>query len=247
MGAVLRRLVPQPLPQLVCARLKPPLEAGRYFDEGMPPRTDVPIPIPGGEGLGGTLAIPEGASGFVLFAHGTGSSRFSPRNRSVARVLNDAGLATLLMDLLTEEEEKAERFSGHLRFDIGMLADRLRAAMAWLTVEHPLPLGLFGASTGAAAALIAAARDPERVRAVVSRGGRPDLAGDALEDVRAPTLLIVGSLDTTVIDLNEQARARINATVEVKVVAGASHLFEEPGTLEQVATLAREWFRRYLA
>ena len=207
---------------------------------------DIAIELAGGERLGGTLAMVEDARGIVLFAHGTGSSRFSPRNQSVARVLNEAGIATMLMDLLTQDEEEAERFSRHLRFDIGMLADRLRIAMGWLSQRHPLPLGLFGASTGAAAALVAAAREPERVRAVVSRGGRPDLADDALADVRAPTLLIVGGLDTMVIDLNEQARAQMSAPVEMRLVAGASHLFEEPGTLEQVSVFARKWFLQHL-
>ena len=204
------------------------------------------MPVEAGLTLGATLTVPDDAAGIVVFAHGTGSSRFSPRNRFVAETLNEAGIATLLMDLLTEDEEEAERFSRHLRFDIGLLAGRLGAAMSWVGGEHPLPLGLFGASTGAAAALIAAARDPDGVRAVVSRGGRPDLAGDALAQVRAPTVLIVGGLDTAVIRMNENARDRMSAEVELEIVPGASHLFEEPGTLERVADLARSWFQRHL-
>jgi dienelactone hydrolase len=212
----------------------------------MAPQTEVAIPA-SGVLLGGTLTVPGGAHGVVVFVHGSGSSRFSPRNRSVAQTLNDAGLATLLMDLLTQEEEEAERSTRHLRFDVGMLAGRLGGAIDWLREELSLPAGLFGASTGAAAALVAAARRPEDVRAVVSRGGRPDLAGDALPLVRAPTLLIVGGADPVVIDLNRRALEMMAAPAELEIVPGASHLFEEPGTLESVASLARDWFLRYLA
>jgi putative phosphoribosyl transferase len=212
----------------------------------MAQQTEVAIPTPDGKRLGGTLRVPEGAAGVVVFAHGSGSSRFSPRNRSVAKVLNEAAIATLLMDLLTEQEEEAERSTRHLRFDIDLLAERLEAAIDWVRAEHALPVGTFGASTGAAAALIAAADRPDVVRAVVSRGGRPDLAGDALINVRAPTLLIVGGADPVVIELNKRALAMMSAPAELRVVPGASHLFEEPGTLEVVATLARDWFERYV-
>lgn len=200
--------------------------------------------------LEGSLVIPEGAQGVVLFAHGSGSSRHSPRNQFVARVLQQAGLATLLMDLLTSEEEAIDRVTRHLRFDIDLLTSRLVAAVDWLAsrprTEH-LPIGLFGASTGAAGALRAAAARPDLVRAVVSRGGRPDLAGEVLAQVRAPTLLIVGADDVHVIPLNEFALARIHGPREMVLVTGASHLFEEPGTLEQAARLARDWFVRYLS
>ncbi|MGH9182481.1 MAG: dienelactone hydrolase family protein [Acidimicrobiales bacterium] len=199
--------------------------------------------------LDGDLALPEGATGVVVFAHGTGSSRHSPRNRHVAAVLEEAGLATLLLDLLTAGEEAVDRRTGHLRFDIGLLAGRLAAARAWLGAQPDashLPAGYFGASTGAAAALVAAAREPAGVGAVVSRGGRPDLAGPALEEVRAPTLLIVGGEDHTVADLNRQALAGLGAEAEMEVVPGASHLFEEPGALERVAELARDWFASHL-
>jgi dienelactone hydrolase len=199
--------------------------------------------------LEGDLAIPEGAGGIVLFAHGSGSSRQSPRNRFVAETLVDGGLATLLFDLLTEEEEYQERVTRHLRFDIGLLARRLVGATDWVLQQpeaRALKVGYFGASTGGGAALVAAAERPEAVGAVVSRGGRPDLAGEALAHVRAPTLLIVGGADTQVIALNRQAMAQMSAPVKLEIVPGASHLFEEPGTLEQVARLAREWFERFL-
>lgn len=205
------------------------------------PSAEVTIPTPAGS-LGGTLRLPRGAAGIVVFAHGSGSSRFSPRNRAVAEVLRARGLGTLLLDLLTESEsgDRAKVF------DIALLADRLRAASAWLSARpDPLPLGYFGASTGAAAALVAAAGDP-RVRAVVSRGGRPDLAGDALPLVVAPTLLIVGGEDTAVLDLNREALARLRCEKRLEVVPGATHLFEEPGALEEVARLAAEWFARFL-
>lgn len=201
--------------------------------------------------LDGDLAVPEGARGIVVFAHGSGSGRRSPRNRFVAETLHEGGLATLLFDLLTEQEERLERFTRHLRFDIDLLAGRLLDATDWLAgqpVASSLKVGYFGASTGGGAALAAAAERPEAVAAVVSRGGRPDLAGeDALARVRAPTLLIVGGDDTTVIALNRQAMARMSASVSLEIVPGASHLFEERGALEEVARLARDWFERFLA
>jgi putative phosphoribosyl transferase len=185
----------------------------------------------------------------VLFAHGSGSSRHSPRNRYVAWLLNEAGLATLLVDLLTSEEEAIDLTTAHLRFDIGLLAGRLIGVTDWLT-EHPdtrhLRIGYFGASTGAAAALMAAAERADVVGAVVSRGGRPDLAGPALTRVKAPTLLIVGGNDFPVIDLNRAALAQLHCEKQLVIVPGATHLFEEPGALDQVAQLAREWFKRYL-
>ena len=201
--------------------------------------------------LAGTLTLPEHARGVVAFAHGSGSSRFSPRNRAVASVLNRAGFATLLLDLLTAEEERVDAYTAHLRFNIDLLSQRLEAATDWLAreaVTARLPVGYFGASTGAAAALLAAAERPE-VTAVVSRGGRPDLAGPTLALVRAPTLLIVGGADVPVIELNRQARAwmRPDAEARLQIVPGATHLFEEPGALEMVARLATDWFRRYTA
>jgi putative phosphoribosyl transferase len=201
----------------------------------------------GGVALDGDLAPPAGG-GVVLFAHGSGSSRHSPRNRQVARQLQEAGLGTLLMDLLTADEERVDLRSRELRFDIDLLAGRLVGAVDWLAARlgQGPRLGLFGASTGAAAALVAAARRPERVAAVVSRGGRPDLAGPALERVRAPTLLVVGGADTTVLALNRQAAGRLAAPCRLEVVAGASHLFPEPGALEQVARLATGWFTAHL-
>jgi dienelactone hydrolase len=200
--------------------------------------------------LEGNLGLPEGAGGVVLFAHGSGSGRHSPRNRFVARALRDAGLATLLIDLLTEEEEQVDQHTAHLRFDIGLLADRLVGVTDWLA-EDPrtagLSVGYFGASTGGGAALAAAASRPGRVGAVVSRGGRPDLAGPALAAVRAPTLLIVGGDDRPVIRMNDEALDRLGAPVKkLVIVPGASHLFEEPGTLEEVARLAADWFTRHL-
>ena len=197
----------------------------------------------------GTLAVPPEPAGVVLFAHGSGSGRFSSRNRFVADVLRQGALATLLVDLLTSEEDAVDQLTRQFRFDIPRLADRLIGAIDWLG-EQPesstLPVGLFGASTGGGAALIASAQRPERVLAVVSRGGRPDLAGDALPAVRAPTLLIVGGHDVAVIELNRQAMARMRARVELEIVPGATHLFEEPGTLEEVARLARDWFLDHL-
>jgi dienelactone hydrolase len=200
--------------------------------------------------LEGTLSVPETISGVVLFAHGSGSSRFSPRNRYVASVLQRAGLATLLMDLLTPEEEESERWTRHLRFDIELLAQRLIGAKQWLMEEPWLrgrSIGLFGSSTGAGAALVAAAREPEGIGAVVSRGGRPDLAGTVLPHVRAPTLLIVGGDDIPVIELNRQALDALRTVKQLEIVPGASHLFEELGTLEQVARLARDWFLQQFA
>lgn len=201
--------------------------------------------------LAGTLTLPERVRGVVAFAHGSGSSRFSPRNRAVASVLNRAGFATLLLDLLTTEEERVDAYTAHLRFNIHLLSQRLEAATDWLAreaVTARLPVGYFGASTGAAAALLAAAERPE-VTAIVSRGGRPDLAGPALALVRAPTLLIVGGADVPVIELNRQARAwmRPDAEARLQIVPGATHLFEEPGALEIVASLATDWFRRFTA
>ena len=203
----------------------------------------------GGAALAGDLVVPGGARGLVLFAHGSGSSRHSPRNRAVAGALHEAQMATLLADLLTADEERADAATGHLRFDIGLLARRLAAILDWLETRDDtgrLGTGLFGASTGGGAALVAAAERPARVRAVVSRGGRPDLAGPALPRVLAPTLLIVGGDDVPVIAMNREAMARMTAPVRLEIVPGASHLFEEPGTLDRVAALASEWFARYL-
>lgn len=198
----------------------------------------------------GDLVVPDDARGIVVFAHGSGSSRRSSRNRFVAEMLRSANLATLLFDLLTPDEESVDLQTAHLRFDIDLLADRLIGAMDWLGGEKEtrgLAVGLFGASTGGGAALMAAARHPEKVRAVVSRGGRPDLAASDLPYVKAPTLLIVGERDDPVIQLNQLAKSKITAPVELAIIPGATHLFMEPGTLEEVARLAREWFTRYLA
>jgi putative phosphoribosyl transferase len=202
----------------------------------------------GGVTLDGDLARPPGGDGIVVFAHGSGSSRHSPRNRRVADHLRRAGLGTLLMDLLTAEEERRDLRSRELRFDIGLLAGRLVGAVDWLAAGFGggRRVGLFGASTGAAGALVAAAERPERIAAVVSRGGRPDLAGPALERVRAPTLLIVGGADTQVLALNRQAAGRLAAPHRLEVVAGAGHLFEEPGALDEVARLAADWFTAHL-
>jgi len=200
--------------------------------------------------LEGTIGVPAGATGVILFAHGSGSGRHSPRNRFVAERLREAGLATLLLDLLTPDEEAIDVRTAQYRFDIGQLAGRLVAAVDWLRTNPPtaaLPVGTFGASTGAAAALIAAAERPDAVRAVVSRGGRPDLAGPALGRVTVPTLFIVGGNDAPVIGMNHTALAQLGtAERELVTVPGAGHLFEEPGTLEEVARLAADWFTRHL-
>ena len=208
----------------------------------------VQIPIRG-RILQGDLTIPDSARGIILFAHGSGSSRLSPRNRYVARQLENAGLATLLMDLLTREEEKIDAESGALRFDIELLAHRLIESTRWLAERQntkSLRVGYFGASTGAAAALVAAATIPDLVGAVVSRGGRPDLAGQWLRKVLAPTLLIVGGEDGTVLELNRSALAELRGEKRLEIVPGARHLFEEPGALETVAQLATRWFTRHI-
>ena len=194
------------------------------------------------------LRVPSGATGLVIFAHGSGSSRFSTRNRQVADFLGERGLATLLLDLLTSQEEAIDVRTSEYRFDIARLGPRVTAAADWADSRAGLglPLGFFGASTGAAAALIAAAERPGTIKAVVSRGGRPDLAGEALERVEAPTLLIVGGHDEPVIQMNRDAMRRMHAHVELEIVPGATHLFEEPGTMERVAHLAAGWFVRYL-
>lgn len=200
--------------------------------------------------LEGNLTIPEGAKGIVLFAHGSGSSRHSPRNRYVAQVLQKSGLATLLFDLLTSKEEEVDMFTLEHRFNIDLLAKRLVGATDWITHNNAtknLHIGYFGASTGASAALVAAAERPDVVGAVVSRGGRPDLAGDALLNVKAPTLLIVGGEDYPVIDMNKEALEKLHAEKKLVLVPGATHLFEEPGTLEEVARLATEWFKHHLS
>lgn len=200
--------------------------------------------------LVGDLVLPQSPAGVVLFAHGSGSGRHSPRNRLVAARLNERRLGTLLIDLLTEGEEAIDSRTGHLRFDIPFLAGRLESALEWLKAEKStaeVPIGLFGASTGGAAALVAAAASPHHVRAVVSRGGRPDLAADALPRVAAPTLLIVGGYDDVVIELNRRALAQMHGpNHELVIVPGASHLFEEAGKLEDVAQLAGAWFERWL-
>jgi putative phosphoribosyl transferase len=199
--------------------------------------------------LRGILGVPADARGVVLFAHGSGSGRLSSRNNVVARSLQDAKLGTLLIDLLTDDEERIDAGTGHLRFDIRFLAKRLEAATEWLAQSpdtRALRIGYFGASTGAAAALVAAAEMPDHVHAVVSRGGRPDLAGEHLSKVKAPTLLIVGSRDVPVIPLNEDAFAQLSCEKKLEIVPGASHLFEEAGTLEVVARLASSWFSKYL-
>jgi putative phosphoribosyl transferase len=208
-------------------------------------QSHVQIPISSGT-LDGDLSVPDDPRGLIIFAHGSGSGRFSRRNKLVATFLNGTGFATLLLDLLTPAEEKIDERTMELRFDIPMLASRVVRAIDWATGRKPEPwkaIGLFGASTGAAAALIAAAERPEEVDAVVSRGGRPDLAGRYLRLVRAPTLLIVGGADHTVIDLNEQARTALRCEKRLSIVPRATHLFEEPNALESVAALAGEWFR----
>ncbi len=209
---------------------------------------EVRLTIPAGV-LHGTLAVPDHPVGVVLFAHGSGSSRFSARNRAVATSLHEAGFATLLLDLLTDAEEQRDRVTRAHRFDIPLLTERLVVAIDWLRAHAEtasLPIGLFGASTGAAGALAAAALRPDPVKAVVSRGGRPDLAGDALAEVRAPTLLIVGGADEPVIPLNRWAAEHLRVTHRLAIVPRATHLFEEPGALERVAELAREWFLTFV-
>ena len=209
---------------------------------------EVTIPV-GKAVINGNLTVPQGAKGIVLFAHGSGSSRFSPRNTRVAREINEAGIATLLIDLLTEAEEEIDESTGEFRFNIDLLAQRLVHATEWVKKNpdtESLSIGYFGASTGAAAALIAAAKLPEQVKAVVSRGGRPDLAGEHLPNVKAPTLLIVGGDDTEVLELNRQASQQMTSERKIAVVPGATHLFEEPGKLEEVARLAIGWFSKHL-
>lgn len=204
----------------------------------------VAIPVDG-DRIEGDLVLPAGTIGLVLFAHGSGSSRYSPRNRYVADLLNQTGLGTLLLDLLTQREDAEDRITGEYRFDIGLLARRLLAATDWICDQPSLrsrPLGYFGASTGAAAALAAAAKRPRVVKAVVSRGGRPDLADNDLPQVQAPTLLIVGGDDGPVIDLNRQAMAQMRCRNRLEIVPDATHLFEEPGKLDEVAQLAGRWF-----
>jgi pimeloyl-ACP methyl ester carboxylesterase len=207
------------------------------------------VQLPAGQvELTGDLAVPGPAAAVVLFAHGSGSSRRSPRNQQVAAALQEAGFGTLLLDLLTADEERVDEHTREFRFDVPLLAARLTAAADWLGAEGAagLPLATFGASTGAAAALITAADRPDAVRAVVSRGGRPDLAGTALVRVRAPTLLLVGGADTEVLALNRTAAARLTGVSEVSVVPGATHLFPEPGALEQVVERTIAWLRRWL-
>lgn len=210
-------------------------------------RPEVEIPA-GNVRLDGELIIPEGAAGIVLFAHGSGSSRHSPRNQHVAEVIRGGRIATLLFDLLTREEESVDIHTRHLRFDIGLLTDRLAAATAWLIASPAadLSVGYFGASTGGGAALVAAAEQGPKVAAVVSRGGRPDLAGDALPNVTAPTLLLVGEFDGPVIEMNEEAFAKMKCEKKLQIIPGATHLFEEPGTLDEVARAATDWFGKYL-
>jgi dienelactone hydrolase len=209
------------------------------------------VEVPAGAAtLKADLRVPPAAKGLVIFAHGSGSSRFSGRNRHVAELLGERGFATLLLDLLTPQEEAVDDRTAEYRFDIARLGPRVSAAADWAATRSDigrLPIGCFGASTGAAAALIAAAERPAAVAAVVSRGGRPDLAGQALARVEAPTLLIVGGDDEPVIDLNREAMRQMRAHVELEIVPGATHLFEEPGTLDQVAALAARWFTRYLS
>ena len=209
---------------------------------------EVTIPV-GKAVINGNLTVPQGAKGIVLFAHGSGSSRFSPRNTRVAREINEAGIATLLIDLLTEAEEEIDESTGEFRFNIDLLAQRLVHATEWVKKNldtKPLSIGYFGASTGAAAALIAAAKLPRHVKAVVSRGGRPDLAGEHLPNVKAPTLLIVGGDDTEVLELNRQASQQMTTEKKIVVVPGATHLFEEPDKIEEVARLAISWFSKHL-
>jgi dienelactone hydrolase len=229
------------------------LRRGRAFGQharvkAAPMEQHMKIRVAKGE-VAGTLSIPPAPLGLVIFAHGSGSGRFSPRNQYVARVLQERGLATLLMDLLTPQEETVDEVTREHRFDIPLLASRLARAKEWAATNPPtanLRVGYFGSSTGGGAALLAAGERPENVGAVVSRGGRPDLAGDALPKVVAPTLLIVGGLDDVVIDLNAEAKERMRADAKLHIVPGATHLFEEPGTLEEVAGAAADWFAEHL-
>ena len=209
----------------------------------------VVIPV-GRATIEGNLVIPIGARGVVLFAHGSGSGRFSPRNQYVAKVLNEAGIGTLLIDLLTKEEEEIDTATGEFRFDIGLLSQRLEVATEWLK-QNPatksLAIGYYGASTGAAAALIAATKFPKDVKTVVSRGGRPDLAMQHLQKGKVPTLFIVGGKDTVVLDLNKKAMEQVPAEKKLEIVPGATHLCEEPGKLEEVAKLSADWFLAHLS
>lgn len=211
---------------------------------------ECPIQVTAGKSiLKGSLCIPKKAYGVVLFAHGSGSSRLSPRNQYVSRILRKAGLASLLFDLLTEEEEEIDSANAELRFNIELLSKRLIGATDWImesSEARKLKLGYFGASTGAAAAIVAASERPDVIKAVVSRGGRPDLAGEALRKVKAPTLLMVGARDTLVLDLNREALNQLNTEKSLVTISGATHLFEEPGKLEEVARVAAEWFKKYL-
>jgi pimeloyl-ACP methyl ester carboxylesterase len=224
------------------------MEEAMATTDGIEPTfVETTIDLPPDVTLGASLGHAEGdARGVIVFAHGSGSSRHSRRNRQVASILHEAGLGTLLLDLLTETEDEEDRLTGRHRFDVAMLGERVIGAIDWLCDAGTAPLGLFGASTGAAAALIAAAGRPDEVEAVVSRGGRPDLAGAALPAVKAPTLLIVGSLDRTVLEMNRSAQAEMVAETALEVVPGAGHLFEEPGALDVVADLAANWFLRHL-
>jgi pimeloyl-ACP methyl ester carboxylesterase len=220
---------------------------GSPWEQGVYALADLVIPV-GQVAVAADLRVPDPAYGLVVFAHGSGSSRHSPRNRMVAERLRQRGFGTLLADLLSPDEEAADRYTGHLRFDVDLLADRVVGIVDHLPEEATrLPVGVFGASTGAAAALLAAARRPDVVRAVVSRGGRPDLAVAGLAAVTAPTLLIVGGADVQVLELNRQAARRIRAVCRLHVVPGATHLFEEPGAMEEVAERAAEWFDGYLS
>jgi putative phosphoribosyl transferase len=220
------------------------------YDSSSADHERVHLTLGDGQVLTGDLGMPAEAHGLVVFAHGSGSSRLSPRNRGVAASLWAGGFATLLLDLLTRDEERIDEVTRQHRFDISLLAERLVVAIDWASREgylRNLPIGLFGASTGAAAALVAAAQRPLVVHAVVSRGGRPDLAGASLELVRAPTLLIVGGHDVQVINLNREALRRLHCTKQLAIIPHAAHLFEEPGALKQVAVLAREWFATHMA
>lgn len=211
--------------------------------------SQVKIPVSKTSSIEGNLTIPPNAKAVIIFAHGSGSGRFSPRNQYVAKIFNQAGLATLLIDLLTSDEETVDEDTGEFRFNINLLAKRLVSATEWLKLDaktSSCAYGYFGASTGAAAALIAAAKLASDIKAVVSRGGRPDLADDYLQDVRAPTLFLVGGLDSVVLELNQKAMDRMDAKKEIVIIPGATHLFEEAGKLEEVAKLSTEWFKRYL-